>query len=95
MASAQAVKEALWLRKLLLDFGVKIGAMKIYSDSQGAIKLLKHPIASSIRSKHFFYFLGGMDIHYTSATIATSRLREVHHKPKRPRLTTHSESVQV
>ena len=51
MASAQAVKEALWLRKLLLDFGVKIGAMKIYSDSQGAIKLLKHPIAS-IRSKH-------------------------------------------
>ena len=51
MASAQAVKEALWLRKLMLDFGVKIGAMKIYSDSQGAIKLLKHPIAS-IRSKH-------------------------------------------
>ena len=51
MASAQAVKEALWLMKLLLDFGVKIGAMKIYSDSQGAIKLLKHPIAS-IRSKH-------------------------------------------
>ena len=50
MASTQAVKEALWLRKLLLDFGVKIGAMKIYSDSQGAIKLLKHPIAS-IRSK--------------------------------------------
>ena len=43
----------------------------------------------------FFFFLGGMDIHYTSATIATSRLCEVHHKPKRPRLTTHSESVQA
>ena len=43
----------------------------------------------------FFFFLGGMDIHYTSATIATPRLCEVHHKPKRPRLTTHSESVQA
>ncbi len=46
MASAQAVREALWLKKLLGDFG-----MPIYTDSQGALKLLKHPIAS-IRSKH-------------------------------------------
>ena len=51
MAAAQAVKEALWLRTLLSSFGSKVGAMKIYCDSQGAIKLLKHPIAS-IRSKH-------------------------------------------
>ena len=34
-----------------VTIGVKIGAMKVYSDSQGAIKLLKHPIAS-IKSKH-------------------------------------------
>ena len=26
----------------------------------------------------FFFFLGGMDTHYKSATIATSRVREVH-----------------
>ncbi len=51
MASAQAVREALWLKKLLGDFGIKVGAMPIYTDSQGALKLLKHPIAS-IRSKH-------------------------------------------
>ena len=51
MASAQAVKEALWLKKLLWDFGIQTGAIKIYSDNQGAIKLLKHPIAS-IKSKH-------------------------------------------
>ena len=51
MASAQAVKEALWLKKLMWDFGIQTGAIKIYSDSQGAIKLLKHPIAS-IKSKH-------------------------------------------
>jgi len=51
MASAQAVRKALWLKKLLGDFGIKVGAMPIYTDSQGALKLLKHPIAS-IRSKH-------------------------------------------
>ena len=51
MAAAQAVKEALWLRTLLCNFGIKVGAMKVYCDSQGAIKLLKHPSAS-IRSKH-------------------------------------------
>jgi len=51
MASAQAVKEALWLKKLMWDFGIQTRAIKIYSDSQGAIKLLKHPIAS-IKSKH-------------------------------------------
>ena len=51
MAAAQAVKEALWLNTLLSDFGIRAGAQKIYCDSQGAMKLLKHPIAS-IRSKH-------------------------------------------
>jgi hypothetical protein len=51
MAAASAVKEALWLRKLMSDFGTKIGTLKIYGDNQGAIKLLKHPIAS-VRSKH-------------------------------------------
>ena len=43
MASAQAVKEALWLKKLMWDFGIQTGAITIFSDNQGAIKLLKHP----------------------------------------------------
>lgn len=51
MASAQAVKEALWLKNLFWAFGIKIGTMKIFNDNQGAIKLLKNPIAS-VRSKH-------------------------------------------
>lgn len=51
MAAAAAVKEALWLRKLLLDLGINVGTLKINCDNQGAIKLLKHPIAS-VRSKH-------------------------------------------
>ena len=43
----------------------------------------------------FFFFLGGKDIHYTSAMIATSRVCDVHHKPERPKLTTHLEFVQA
>ena len=52
MAAAHAVKEALWLRKLLADFG-KAGntAVQLWGDNQAALKLLKHPIASN-RSKH-------------------------------------------
>ena len=42
---------ALWLKKLLAAFGIRVGAMPVYTDSQGALKLLKHSIAS-IKSKH-------------------------------------------
>jgi hypothetical protein len=52
MAAAAAVKEALWLRKLLADLGKpSLEPMEIKCDNQSAIKLLKHPIAS-VRSKH-------------------------------------------
>jgi hypothetical protein len=51
MAAAFAVKEALWLRKLMCDFGMGIQPVKIFGDNQSALKLIKHPIAS-LRSKH-------------------------------------------
>ena len=51
MAAAAAVKEALWLRKLAIALKIKTGPIGIYSDNQGAIKLLRNPI-SSLRSKH-------------------------------------------
>jgi hypothetical protein len=51
MAAASAVKEALWLRQLLNDFGYSTGTMRIMADNQSAIKILKNPI-SSMRSKH-------------------------------------------
>ena len=51
MAAAAGVKEALWLRKLMADFGKPVKTVNIYGDNQAALKLLKHPIAS-IRSKH-------------------------------------------
>lgn len=51
MAAAHAVKEALWLRKLLPVFGLDVTPVEVLCDNQGAIKLLKHAIAS-LRSKH-------------------------------------------
>jgi hypothetical protein len=51
MAASSAVKEALWLRLLLGDLGYAMPTMTINCDNQGAIKLLKNPIASQ-RSKH-------------------------------------------
>jgi hypothetical protein len=51
MAAAQAVKEGLWLRKLMNDLRWHTGVVSICTDNQGTLKLLKHPI-SSVRSKH-------------------------------------------
>jgi len=44
-------------------------------------KLLRHCEEAAMAFFFPFFFVGGMDIHYTSATIATSRVCEVHHKP--------------
>lgn len=52
MAAASAVKEALWLRKLLCDFTLSSKQpVPILCDNQAALKLLVNPIVSS-RSKH-------------------------------------------
>lgn len=51
MSAAAAVKEALWLSVLLTELGVSVRPMHVHCDNQGALKLLKHPIASQ-RSKH-------------------------------------------
>jgi hypothetical protein len=51
MAASAAVKEALWLRKLLSDLQLLTRPVNINADNQSAIKLLKNPINSG-RSKH-------------------------------------------
>ena len=51
MASAYAVKEALWVRTLMRDLALDTGTVEIMADNQSAIKLLKNPIVS-MRSKH-------------------------------------------
>lgn len=51
MAAAAAIKEALWLKKLLTDLRIRSDTIVIRADNQGAIKLLQNPI-TSMRSKH-------------------------------------------
>lgn len=52
MSAASAVKEALWLRKLLGDLGMDgLHPLTILCDNQATIKLLVNPIVSA-RSKH-------------------------------------------
>ena len=51
MAAAAAVKEGLWLRKILNDLGLTFKTVSILADNQSAIKILRNPI-SSLRSKH-------------------------------------------
>jgi hypothetical protein len=51
MAAAAAIKEALWLRKVLSDLQLDSGTLSIFADNQSAIKLLRNPIISG-RAKH-------------------------------------------
>jgi histone deacetylase 1/2 len=51
MSIASATKEALWLRTLMTELGKPVVTVKIYTDNQAALSLVKHPI-SSARSKH-------------------------------------------
>ncbi|GLI71183.1 hypothetical protein VaNZ11_016291 [Volvox africanus] len=50
-ATAAAVQEALWLRKLAGDLGLGSEAVEIRTDSQGAMSIRNNPI-TSVRSKH-------------------------------------------
>ena len=51
MAASAAVKEALWLTYLFADLGFALRPVKLLTDNQAALSLMKHPIASA-RSKH-------------------------------------------
>ena len=51
MSAAQAIKEALWLRKLLPELGVHVSTVDMFCDNQGCVHILKNPAITS-RSKH-------------------------------------------
>ena len=51
MSESAAIKEALWLKTLLTDFGYDFSSIYMFADNQAAIKLMTNPIISQ-RSKH-------------------------------------------
>jgi len=51
MAASSATKEALWLRKLMSDFGEQSSGLLLHCDNQASLNQLKFP-ASSAESKH-------------------------------------------
>jgi hypothetical protein len=51
IAAASTIKEALWLRNVLTDLGLRIETVPLFTDNQAALKLLRNPL-SSHRSKH-------------------------------------------
>jgi transposase InsO family protein len=53
IAGAKAIKEALWLRKLMADVCGRFLAVKLLMDNQSALTLVKNPAAGAqTRSKH-------------------------------------------
>ena len=65
MACFMAVKEAVWLRQLLDEFGVPHKPVPIYSDSQAAMSIAANPVESQ-RTKHF-----GVKYHYVREKVLT------------------------
>ena len=51
IALSEAAKEAIWLRKLLKDFQIPVGAIPLYEDNQACIKILENPVYHA-RTKH-------------------------------------------
>lgn len=50
-ALCSAVCEGLWLRKLLLDLGIKVKSLLLYEDNNGCISIIKNP-ENNRRVKH-------------------------------------------
>ena len=69
IAATHAAKEATWLFNFLSEFGFEIHKpVKVYSDSQSAIALMKNPVYHE-RSKHM-----GMKVQYLRDQV---RLKEI------------------
>lgn len=51
MAMTEAIKESIWLRGIIKEFGIKQKSVTVHCDSQSALHLIKHQVYHE-RSKH-------------------------------------------
>jgi len=51
MASTQASKEVLWIKDFLGELGMPQGTVKMYTDNQSSIKVMRNPVGHG-RMKH-------------------------------------------
>ena len=51
MVMSEAVREAMWMIKLLRELGANVKFIKMFADNQGAIALTKNPVFHN-HSKH-------------------------------------------
>jgi transposase InsO family protein len=74
MATAAAIKEALWFRKLLDDLGEGLGAkgIELRMDNQGSMHILMHP-SSSVRSKHI-----DVQYHFAREKVCSGEVKPVY-----------------
>lgn len=75
MAAGSAVKEALWAKEFLEELGVDLpGPVKIWSDSQSAINLLRNPVLHQ-STKHIRISAHFIREKYTSGEITLQYIK--------------------
>jgi phosphopantetheinyl transferase (holo-ACP synthase) len=72
MAAAMAVKEALWLRALMSEFGLQVSTVTVLCDNEAAIAIANNPIISQ-RAKHI-----DMQYHFIRDRIARKEIMLTH-----------------
>jgi hypothetical protein len=69
MAAAARVREALWMKILCADLGLRAPHVLLCCDNQACIKILKNPI-SSVKSKHI-----DVQHHFVQERVARGEVR--------------------
>jgi hypothetical protein len=58
-AGHEGIQRGLYVRRLLIEFGYKLGPVKLFQDNESTIKLLENNMSNSFKSKHiavrYFY----------------------------------------
>ena len=69
MVLSSTTKEVIWLRQLLMDFGVLVTTPTLYGDNQNTIKIAGNPVFHE-RMKHLEVALHFVRYHYLADTLS-------------------------